>query len=54
MISDLKSFLDEKVAEINVPAYIETDPVQFPLKYCPLPDREVAAFTRLYRMLREC
>jgi uncharacterized protein (TIGR02757 family) len=44
MISDLKRFLDEKVAEINVPAYIETDPVQFPLKFSHLPDREVAAF----------
>lgn len=40
----MKGFLDEWVAKINVPAYIETDPVQFPLKYSRLPDREVAAF----------
>jgi uncharacterized protein (TIGR02757 family) len=44
MISDLKGFLDEWVCKINVPAYIETDPVQFPLNYSHLPDREVAAF----------
>jgi uncharacterized protein (TIGR02757 family) len=44
MITDLKGFLDEWVHKINVPAYIETDPVQFPLKYSHLPDREVAAF----------
>jgi len=44
MIADLKGFLDEWVCKINVPAYIETDPVQFPLKYSPLLDREVAAF----------
>lgn len=41
---DLKSFLDEWVEKINVPAYIETDPVQFPHKYNHLPDREVVAF----------
>lgn len=41
---DLKGFLDEWVAKINVPAYIETDPVQFPLNYSRRPDREVAAF----------
>lgn len=44
MITDLKGFLDEWVSKINQPAYIETDPVQFPLKYSRLPDREVAAF----------
>lgn len=44
MITDLKGFLDEWVSKINVPAYIETDPVQFPLNYSHLPDREVAAF----------
>lgn len=44
MITDLKGFLDEWVRKINVPAYIETDPVQFPLNYSHLPDREVAAF----------
>lgn len=41
---DLKGFLDEWVDKINVPAYIDTDPVQFPLNYSHLPDREVAAF----------
>ncbi len=43
-MNDLKGFLDEWVSKINVPAYIETDPVQFPIKYSHLPDREVAAF----------
>lgn len=44
MITDLKGFLDEWVCNINVPAFIETDPVQFPLKYSHLLDKEVAAF----------
>jgi len=42
--TNLKDFLDEWVYKINVPAYIETDPVQFPLKYSHLLDKEVAAF----------
>lgn len=41
---DVKAFLDEWVGKINVPAYIETDPVQFPLNYSHFSDREVAAF----------
>lgn len=44
MTADLKAFLDEWVSRINVPAYIETDPVRFPLNYSHFPDREVAAF----------
>ena len=44
MITDLKGFLDEWVDKMNVPAYLETDPVQFPHKYSHVPDREVAAF----------
>ncbi|HET9571710.1 MAG TPA: TIGR02757 family protein [Bacteroidales bacterium] len=44
MISDLKGFLDEWVFKMNVPAYIETDPVQFPLQFTALQDREVVAF----------
>jgi uncharacterized protein (TIGR02757 family) len=41
---DLKGFLDEWAAKINVPAYVETDPVQFPRNYSRFPDQEVAAF----------
>lgn len=44
MASDLKGYLDEWVSIVNVPAYIETDPVQFPIKYSHLLDKEVAAF----------
>lgn len=43
-MTDLKGFLDEWVCKINVPAYIDTDPVQFPLNYSHFSDREVAAF----------
>ncbi len=43
-MNDLKGFLDEWVGIVNVPAYIETDPVQFPLNYSHLLDKEVAAF----------
>jgi len=44
MICDLKFFLDDWTEKINVPSFVETDPVQFPLRYSRLEDVEVAAF----------
>jgi uncharacterized protein (TIGR02757 family) len=41
---DLKGFLDEMVDRINVPSFIQTDPVQFVHRYSLLQDREVVAF----------
>ncbi|MDD4922370.1 MAG: TIGR02757 family protein [Bacteroidales bacterium] len=43
MMDDIKAFLDEWVEKINVPAFIEKDPVQFPLRFNHLKDIEVAA-----------
>jgi uncharacterized protein (TIGR02757 family) len=40
----LKEFLDEQTIQINIPAFIESDPVQFPRRYTHLPDIEIAAF----------
>ncbi len=40
----LKAFLDEWVERINVPAYLDSDPVQFVHRYNRLSDREVVAF----------
>lgn len=44
MMNDIKGFLDEWVEKINVPAFIETDPEQFPLRYADRKDREVVTF----------
>lgn len=43
-MNDTKAFLDEWVEKINVPSYIEKDPVQFPLRFRDRQDIEVAAF----------
>ncbi|HEY5499306.1 MAG TPA: TIGR02757 family protein [Bacteroidales bacterium] len=43
-MTDIKAFLDEWVEKINTPAYIEKDPVQFPLRYSKPEDIEVASF----------
>ena len=40
----LKEYLDEQVIRINTPAFIESDPVQFPRRYTRLQDIEIAAF----------
>jgi len=40
----LKEYLDEQVLRINTPAFIESDPVQFPHHYTRLQDIEIAAF----------
>lgn len=39
---ELKTLLDEYVGKINVPSFIEQDPVQFPRRYTLLQDQEVA------------
>ncbi len=41
---DLKAFLDEKVLEYNVPAFVEADPVSIPHRYSLKEDIEIAAF----------
>jgi len=43
--NDIKSFLDDLVADYNTPDFIESDPVQFPRRYSKLQDIEIAAFT---------
>jgi uncharacterized protein (TIGR02757 family) len=43
-IPELKSLLDEWVARTNTPAFIETDPVQFPRRFSAPQDVEIAAF----------
>lgn len=43
-MSDIKAFLEEWVEKINVPSYIENDPVQFPLSFNRPEDIEVVAF----------
>jgi conserved hypothetical protein TIGR02757 len=39
----LKELLDELTATYNVPAFIETDPIQFPRSYSRLQDIEISA-----------
>lgn len=43
-LSDLKSFLDEKVEQYNGYAFIETDPIQIPKKFTSQKDIEIAGF----------
>ena len=40
----VKDYLDEQTTRINTPAFIESDPVQFPRRYTRLQDIEIAAF----------
>jgi uncharacterized protein (TIGR02757 family) len=40
----MKNFLDEQVQRINTKQFIETDPVQFPLRYKRLQDIEIVSF----------
>lgn len=42
--SELKLFLDEKVACYNQPSFIETDPIQIPKLFTEKEDVEIAAF----------
>jgi uncharacterized protein (TIGR02757 family) len=42
--SDLKEFLDEKVAAYNNPKFIETDPIQIPHDFNKKEDIEIAGF----------
>lgn len=42
--SELKSFLDEKVALYNHPKFIESDPIQIPHLYSLKEDSEIAGF----------
>jgi uncharacterized protein (TIGR02757 family) len=42
--SDLKAFLEEWSEKINIPGFIENDPVQFPRKYKNLSDIEIVTF----------
>jgi uncharacterized protein (TIGR02757 family) len=42
--SELKDFLDEKVALYNNPKFIENDPIQIPHQYTLKEDIEIAAF----------
>jgi len=44
MFKGLKEYLDEQTFRINVPAFIESDPVRFPRRYSLLQDIEIAAF----------
>jgi len=43
-MNSLKEYLDEQTFLINTPAFIESDPVQFPRRYTRLQDIEIAAF----------
>lgn len=43
-LQDIKLFFDETVERINVPEFIENDPVQFPRRYDLLQDQEIAGF----------
>ena len=43
-IQGLKRKLDDLYRKINRPEFIPKDPVQFPHRYVPGPDREIAAF----------
>lgn len=40
----LKEFLDEQVLKMNIPGFIENDPVQFPRAYDTKQDQEIAGF----------
>lgn len=42
--TELKNFLDEKVAQYNNPAFIDLDPVQVPHSYSTKEDIEIAGF----------
>ena len=42
--SELKEFLDEKVARYNNPAFIDYDPIQIPHSYCRKEDIEISGF----------
>ncbi len=42
--AELKAFLDEKHAQFNQPAYIETDPIQVPHRFSQPENIEIAAF----------
>lgn len=44
LTNDLKDFLDQAVSKINIPAFIEDDPVQFPRRYALLQDQEIVGF----------
>ena len=44
MISDLKAFLDEKVAQYNHPRFITEDPIQIPHRFRLKEDIEISAF----------
>ena len=44
IIPGLKQQLDELYRKINRPEFIRGDPVQFPHRYSPGPDREISAF----------
>jgi uncharacterized protein (TIGR02757 family) len=41
---ELKSFLDEKVAEYNQPKFVESDPIQIPNQFHQKEDIEITAF----------
>jgi len=43
-VSDLKIFLDEKVARYNQPAFIQSDPVCIPHLFTKKQDKEIAGF----------
>ena len=43
-MEDLKAFLDEKVAEYNVPGFIKDDPVSIPHLFSKKQDIEIAGF----------
>lgn len=58
---NLKSLLDEAVERINVPQFVESDPVKFPRMFGALPDVEIVAFVcslqawgRRGMILRDC
>ena len=40
----IKEYLDEQTIRINTPAFIESDPVQFPRRYTRLQDIEIVSF----------
>ena len=44
MITDLKAFLDEKVAQYNHPRFISDDPIQIPHRFDRKEDIEISAF----------
>ena len=43
-LTELKSFLDEKVIEYNQPKFVESDPIQIPYLFSQKEDIEIAAF----------